>query len=278
MTTVTEVDASGASMRLTLVDGDYRLPPFDPNPKDTEDRLRALPELKCRPDDVFLFTSIKSGTHWVWEIVSMLYNGRAETIQKSKVTGMLEFPSDKEAEASPRIFNTHLKPKYLPKVIFQEKRKAVLVLRNPKDVVVSHYFHVKGIAFLNYGGTFENFLKMSMEGKSEFNGMLGFVEYVRDWDKILEENKYPIHVIYYEDIQENGLQELKKLAEFLEVQASDELLEAVNKKCHFDNMKLDKADLQAVPLKNDFSFYRKGKIGDRRTCSQWLRMRCMMPS
>ncbi|XP_052769580.1 sulfotransferase 1 family member D1-like [Mya arenaria] len=262
MTTVTEVDAGGASMTITLVDGDYHMPPFDPNPKDTEKRVKAVPEFKCRPDDVFLFSAIKSGTHWVWEIVSMLYNGRAETIQKSKVTGMLEFPSDKEAEPSPRILNSHLKPKYLPKAVFQEKRKAVLVLRNPKDVVVSYFFHAKGNAILNYEGTFENFLKMSMEGRVEYNGMLGFVEYVRDWDKILKEKKYPIHVVFYEDLQENGLVEIKKLAKFLEVKASDELLKAVFDKCRFEIMKLDKKDLQAVPLKKDFSLFRKGKIGD----------------
>ncbi|WAR19165.1 ST2B1-like protein [Mya arenaria] len=143
MTTVTEVDAGGASMTITLVDGDYHMPPFDPNPKDTEKRVKAVPEFKCRPDDV---------------------------------TGMLEFPSDKEAEPSPRILNSHLKPKYLPKAVFQEKRKAVLVLRNPKDVVVSYFFHAKGNAILNYEGTFENFLKMSMEGRVEYNGKIG------DWN------------------------------------------------------------------------------------------------
>ena len=41
----------------------------------------------------------------------------------------------------------------------------ILLLRNPKDVAVSFYHHVKGIKFYEYAGKFENFLKMFQNGE-----------------------------------------------------------------------------------------------------------------
>lgn len=47
-----------------------------------------------------------SGTHWTWEIVGMLYQGRADTISKSKVVNMVEAaPWDSlEKQESPRVY------------------------------------------------------------------------------------------------------------------------------------------------------------------------------
>ena len=60
-----------------------------------------------------------SGTHWVFEIISMLLNGKAETIPHSKGKLMLEAVPKSELEKcpSPRVLNSHLPLTMLPKDI-----------------------------------------------------------------------------------------------------------------------------------------------------------------
>jgi hypothetical protein len=46
------------------------------------------------------------GTHWTWEIISMMIAGKAETIKRSKIENMLEaFPWEvMENLPSPRVY------------------------------------------------------------------------------------------------------------------------------------------------------------------------------
>ena len=52
----------------------------------------------------------------------------------------------------------------------QTRHKFVFVYRNPKDVAVSFYHHTRGIAFYDYDGKFENFIKlfMSEQGRLKY--------------------------------------------------------------------------------------------------------------
>lgn len=76
----------------------------------------------------------------------MLVKGKVGYEQRAKECAMLEFltPDIINAESSPRIFNTHLQFSMLPSQQFRDKRtKLVHVYRNPKDVAVSLYFHLR---------------------------------------------------------------------------------------------------------------------------------------
>ena len=69
---------------------------------------------------------------------------------------------------SPRILNTHVDFRYLPADVEKLKCKIVFVLRNPKDVMVSHYNHVVGCKAYKYDGKWENFYRLYVEGKSKY--------------------------------------------------------------------------------------------------------------
>lgn len=103
----------------------------------------------------------------MWEIASMLAAGRAETIPKSKSKHMLEHqpPHDLEVIESPRILNSHLNKENLPTQIFEKRLKIIHVLRNPKDMLVSFYNHVKGINCYGYNGKWENFFKLFLKNE-----------------------------------------------------------------------------------------------------------------
>jgi hypothetical protein len=84
-----------------------------------------------------------SGTHWVWEIIVMLLQGRAEYHQYVREHIFLDAVplSSVDSLPSPRVFNTHIPFRWLPQQHFRSGRKAVNVIRNPKDAAVSLYCH-----------------------------------------------------------------------------------------------------------------------------------------
>lgn len=118
-----------------------------------------------------LFCSI-AGTHWCFEIISMLLNGTIELSPIQKMSLMLiNVPEeDLDKMKSPRVLNTHFPFRMLPKQTQEKQTKIILVLRNPKDVSVSLYYHHTGMNNYFYNGTFSDHLKLFMEGKRKKSG------------------------------------------------------------------------------------------------------------
>ena len=84
------------------------------------------------------------GTHWVWEIIVMLLKGSAEYHPLTREHAFLDIIDDLsslDSLPSPRVFNTHVPYRWLPREHFKAGRKFVNVIRNPKDVAVSWYCH-----------------------------------------------------------------------------------------------------------------------------------------
>ena len=76
----------------------------------------------------------------------MLLQGTTEYRKDTKEAMMLELMPDLDAmkkEKSPKILNTHLPFRWLPKKHADNGWKIVHVRRNPKDVLVSTYHHIQ---------------------------------------------------------------------------------------------------------------------------------------
>ncbi|XP_053378528.1 sulfotransferase 1B1-like [Mercenaria mercenaria] len=234
----------------------------------------------------------------------MMYAEKTETIPISKIEHMIEAVPWETVESlpSPRILNTHLHYSRLPKQAKEKSCKMVYVIRNPKDVAVSLYHHTVGIDLFEYKGKWEHFLPLFTHGKKKstirstnelIKRLIGvqetcsscskpnisnrggnqfqpnticWFEYVLEWEDIMARNpELPIHLIYYEDLKENTLQELYRLGKFLGVENKDGIFEEISEKCQFDNMVKDKQQYLAPNvafLADGFTFYRKGDIGD----------------
>lgn len=88
-----------------------------------------------------------SGSHWVWEIVGMLLRGEATYVKEGKESMFLEALDDLDTinqMASPRPLNTHVPFRWLPRRHIENGGRIVHVVRNPKDVAVSMFYHFKG--------------------------------------------------------------------------------------------------------------------------------------
>ncbi|VDI35103.1 Hypothetical predicted protein, partial [Mytilus galloprovincialis] len=139
------VDSERKCMTVLYVDGlplpDFKFPSQENDIQSMKDHYVA------RDDDVMLCNYPKSGTHWVWEIIQMLYTQKAELIEHSKMKGMIE------------------KYSMPPKDFLRRKCKIVYTLRYPKDVAFSYYHHHRGLLMYNYDGSWDGYLERFLEGK-----------------------------------------------------------------------------------------------------------------
>ncbi|PVD31594.1 hypothetical protein C0Q70_07009 [Pomacea canaliculata] len=157
--------------------------------------------------DVILVGYAKSGTHWLWEILHMLLRNKAEHCQTPKERLMLSFSTQEyfDMMATPRVFNTHAPFIALPIAIKsgRNKCKMVYILRNPKDLAVSYYHHLKAAKEFEYDGSFRGFLQLFIEGKVPGGSWFDFV---LEWEQTLRNNPHlPILTVHYEDLKEVGV-------------------------------------------------------------------------
>ncbi|XP_048780304.2 sulfotransferase 1B1-like [Ostrea edulis] len=222
--------------------------------KDVEGRFNVIKNLESRSGDVIIAAYPRSGTHWVWEITSMLLKQKDEYIEQTKETAFLEFVEDfteLEKITSPRVLNTHLPYRWFPKAHTEGKRKIIHVTRNPKDVFVSHFHFSK-----SFGKDMDwnTYYKTTIIGPDAIYG--GWFEYERSFD-IDKEN---IHHMYFEELKLQPLEEIRRLAKFLDVDCADDMMEKIARKCGFDNLK--NAHFTVKKTESKANHYRKGEVGD----------------
>ena len=113
--------------------------------------------------------NLTAGTHWLWEVVSLLVRRKAERIPEIKETAMIEGLTEEifDSMAAPRVINTHVDFQYLPKDLFAKRCKIVYILRNPKDIAVSYYNHHKKLLMYEFDGPWDNYFQRFMQGNGK---------------------------------------------------------------------------------------------------------------
>lgn len=265
MTSVIIEDKGGAKMKVGVDVGDGFITP-DPKgaPEEVKQVFDMLPEFKFRPDDILLCTYQKTGTHWLFEILSMINNRKAELTQMTKGRCMLEIVPQSAINQlpSPRVLNSHYPPRLLPKD--KALSKTILCVRNPKDTAVSFYNHMKGFRTYEYDGKFSDWLPIFLAGKMEYGK---YTDYLLEWEKVITKGKdFPIHLMYYEDLKLDGEAELERLLNFLDIELDKQLQKDILNACGFDKMASDKFQgpkhIVDKMFRENFRFFRKGEIGD----------------
>ncbi|XP_052818309.1 sulfotransferase 1B1-like [Mya arenaria] len=115
-----------------------------------------------------------AGTNWVFEVLMMLLRRKVERVDITKLVTMIEAQGaeDVDKASSPRVINSHLPPRFLPKDLAQKKIKTMLCLRNPKDTAVSFFNHMRGMKMYNYG----NGQWKKQNGMKEMERLVTFLE------------------------------------------------------------------------------------------------------
>ncbi|XP_067940739.1 sulfotransferase 1C2-like [Watersipora subatra] len=267
---------------VTSEDGSIKIPAMVVDADAFEGVYAALKNYKFKSEDFLLTSYPKSGTNFTWEIMTMLLRGTSEYIKEFKALCMMDlFPvnklDDDKLFPSPRVLNTHYRFEALPETY--QNQKTVLILRNPKDVCLS-YFHMESQMWDMIGKQVGNMEKMTLSKYIKiflyaddvpFGNFFEFVEYM--W-KIKDQPH--IHLVYYEDLILNPVEEIQRLNEFMGTNRSPELVQEIADATSFAKMKQGKStqghDTKALldVLRTDEDtmkgtlalMFRKGKIGD----------------
>jgi hypothetical protein len=221
--------------------------------------------------DVFVATYAKSGTNWMMQIVHQLLNhARAEYEHIHQVvawpTGSYSAPKGEYAipleddsvwKASPenkRVIKTHFHWNDLP---YSRRARYIIVIRDPKEVFVSSYFFF-GAAFPlpSLDTWYRLFCSQDFPiGGSWAESTAGY------WAQRDREN---VLIVSFKALKRDLAGTVRRVATFLDVRATDQVIRAVCSKSCFEYMKRAEnkfAVWNMIPWRSAPHLIRKGPHG-----------------
>jgi hypothetical protein len=234
--------------------------------------------------DIIVASMPKSGTTWLKALAFSvakrhIYGPRESPLLSTSPHELVRFfetdlyskdqPPDLEQLPPPRIFGCHSHYANLPESIRDSKCKVVYICRNPLDQIVSffqfaHKFKLDdGTSLLSLDECYENICRGVQSQGPFWDNVLGY------WKASLER---PDKVLFlkYEELKEDIVLNLKKLAEFLGLPFTDKeeeegVIEEISRLCSFDNLRnleVNKNGVRPLSGAPNSAFFRKGEVGD----------------
>lgn len=244
----------------------------------TKEMLDTFPKLIPKKEDIFVCTFPRSGTTWTQEIVwQIINNGKIDYrplhVRMPWVDGMPYAQPENpylvtsagmiekmfECFPSPRVFKSHLPYDLVPKGCGQAAKpqaRYIYVMRNPKDVAVSLFEFVgkvSGREALSWDELFELFYQGKVYYGPWFDHVISWWKHKDDPDVL---------ILKYEDMKEDLLGAIRKIATFIGKELPLETLEHIVSQTSFNAMQKEG--------NSNFSFLRgfkglcirKGEVGN----------------
>jgi hypothetical protein len=208
----------------------------------------------------------KTGTTWLARLLS--------TMPGQRRIGDFEFDIQRYWEVEPGdVVHGHDRySKELHRILRETGIKTVVTMRDPRDQVVSHMFHVRRLESHPWNQRVvdlseDDALMLCIEGREgstadTFFGGVGFwAKFNREWSTQCPE----VHFVRYEDFLARPAEELGGLTRELGFEAGPGLIEAVVERNSFDRLIVGKKIWKQTRARGQGdakSFYRKGVAGD----------------
>ena len=210
-----------------------------------ERQLRGVEQFdKLQKADIVVVSFGKSGRTWLRVMISHLFRVMYQ-LPENAILGFDNFHNLNPAV--PKIFFTH--DNYIKdytgdrssKQPFYNKR-VVLLARDPRDVAVSQFFQWKfrikptKVAINNYPPMGTDISLFDFITGDNGGSMGAVADYLNLWAK--ESDKVEnFHLLRYEDLRSDPHGELRRLLDFMQVDASDEHVNAAVEYSAYENMK-----------------------------------------
>jgi hypothetical protein len=212
------------------------------------------------PDDAFLVSYPKSGNTWARFLIANLLRPQEKVgfanihaiipgIDVVPHRDMLRFPR-------PRIIKSHqyFDPRY---------RRVVYIVRDPRDVALSEYHAQRKSKRISDQYPIEEFVRRFLAGESCDYGSWG--EHAASWLST-RYGQPGFLLVRYEDMLQDTARELSRMAEFLGLHPTSELIEQAVSRSRADQMrKLEKSQAALFnatkDTRQDILFVRSAKAG-----------------
>ncbi len=210
-----------------------------------ERKLRGVEQFdKLQRADVVVVSFGKSGRTWLRVMVSHLFRVMYR-LPENAIMGFDNFHNLNRAV--PKIFFTH--DNYIKDFTgdFSSKqpfynRRVVLLARDPRDVAVSQFFQWKfrikpsKVTINNYPPQGSDISLFDFVMGDNGGGMKAVTDYLNLWAAEADKVK-AFHLLRYEDLRSNTREELRRLLDFMQVDATDAQVEAAVEYSSYENMK-----------------------------------------
>ncbi len=221
-------------------------------------------DFNFRDDDIVIATYGKSGTTWTQQIVAQLLFDGAEGLEVGAMSPWLDLRvppkaiklPEVEAQTHRRFIKTHLP---VDALVFSPRARYIYVGRDGRDVLWSLYNH-HATANADWYAAIND--TPGRVGPPIEPPKADIVEYFEDW---LDREGYPfwpfwenvrswwairelpnVLLVHFADLKADMEGEIRRIADFLDVQVSPDGWERVLQHCSFDYMKANAA--QSAPL------------------------------
>lgn len=217
-----------------------------------------------RDDDIVISTYAKSGTTWVQQIVSQLIFNGTPDLEVAEMSPWLDLRVPPKhvkldalaAQQHRRFIKTHLP---VDALVFSPKAKYIYIGRDGRDVMWSMYNHHANANDLWYqllndtpervGPPIDKPVESITQYFSEWLDKDGFPfwsfwENISSWWQIKDLPN--VLMLHYENLKKDMPGEIKRIAEFLEINIDESKWADILEHCSFDYMK--KNGTKSVPL------------------------------
>ncbi|XP_078262002.1 sulfotransferase 6B1 [Rhinoraja longicauda] len=225
-----------------------------------EDNLRRFAKFEARPEDMCIASYPKCGFNWVNQLFRDIATAARKDDGQRKII-LLEFSGADTHEIinsypSPRVYGTHCHYENLPPSVIEKKTKVLVVFRNPKDNAVSYYHFCQKHPLLPNSASWDEFFKEYMAGEVAWGS---YFDSALIWEKHIDDEH--VMIITYEELKENLVGGVQKIAEFYGFSLSVEQIENIARKGTFQAMSDNSHETHSIF--GNF-FFRKGVVGDWR--------------
>lgn len=225
-------------------------------------------DYKPAPTDVFIVTPPKSGTTWMQQIVHGLRTrGSMDFDEIGRVVPWINMAHDMGIDihapqaSDPRAFKTHSTLDEVPK-----GGKYIVVLRDPKDALLSHYHFFEDFFFEKGSIDLETFAREHyIPGRDVHQHVTAL------WGKRNDERVLPL---FFENMKTDLAGTIEKVAEFIGIELDDELKQIVLKQSDIKFMQAHKDQFEdhlvrkarsgpmRLPLDGQLNKVRNGQVGE----------------
>ena len=211
-------------------------------------------------EDVFLVSYPKSGNTWTRFLVANLLTG-CKGVSFSTMQGIVPdvYLTDDvrlRRMKPPRVIKSHepYNPAY---------RNVVLIVRDPRDVAISYYYHLKRTRVINDECSLESYLQLFLDGHFDAYGSWG--ENVGSWIGARSGSKGFL-LVRYEDLVSDTAKELSRIAHFLSLSRTSNDIDRAVEESRIDKMReLERKGSYSVAAirthRKDIPFVRSGVAG-----------------
>ncbi|XP_054834966.1 sulfotransferase 2B1-like [Eublepharis macularius] len=227
-------------------------------------------EFQVLDDDVFNVAYPKSGTNWMAEILGLIrYYGDPSWVRSLSLfqrTPWIETVHGLQVALKsppPRLLSTHLQSQLFPKSFLRSKAKVIYTLRNPKDVLVSHYHFSKIFKLWKDPGTLEDLLEEFLTGNVPFGS---WFDHVKGWIQMKDRDNF--FFITYEELQQDLRGSVERICHFLGKELNSQQIDSVVENASFQKMKDNKMS-NFTELSEKYMDHKKGKLLRKGICGDW---------